>query len=165
MVRPYDERDLQRVGLIHSRSRQMAYAGLVPAEALALISPEQEVVDWGVRMATLPSPNVPVVVEVDGEVVGFALGQLTPEVGAELVAIHVLQEHHGIGAGSALMEAVVAAFHEWGVSDARLHVIQGNTRARAFYERHGWHTRGLAGTHDIGGARVPVVEYGLVVGC
>ncbi len=165
MVRPYDERDLPRVGLIHSHSRQAAYVGLVPDEALAKVTPEQQVVTWGVRMATLPSPNVPVVVEVAGEVIGFALGQLTPEVGAELVAIHVLPEHRGIGAGGALMEAVVNAFREWGVSDARLHVIEGNLSAQDFYRRHGWHLRGPAGTHEIGGATVQIVEYGLVLAC
>ena len=165
MVRPYDERDLPRIGLIHSRSRQAAYAGLVPDEALARVTPEQQVVAWGVRLAALPTPSVPVVVELDGEVIGFALGQLTPDVGAELVAIHVLPEHRGTGAGSALMTAVVDAFRGWGVSDARLHVIAGNTRAQAFYERHGWHRRGPAGTHEIGGAVVEIVEYGLVVAC
>ena len=78
IVRRYDERDLSRIGLIHSRSRQAAYAGLVPPNALALVTPEEQVEVWRVRMATLPSPNAPLVVEVDGEVVGFAVGQLTP---------------------------------------------------------------------------------------
>ena len=98
---------------------------------------------WRARMATLPSPNAPLVVEVGGEVVGFAVGQLTPVTGAELTAIHVLPEHRGTGAGKALLDAVVAAFGLWGVSDARLHVIAGNERAQAFYRRNGWHLRGL----------------------
>ena len=118
---------------------------------------------WRVRMATLPSPNAPLVVEVDGEVVGFAVGRLTPNTGAELTAIHVLPEHRGTGAGKALLDAVVAAFGQWGVSDARLHVVAGNERAQAFYRRNGWHLLGSAGNHEIGGASVPVLEYGLVV--
>ena len=163
IVRRYDERDLTRIGLIHSRSRRAAYAGLVPPDALARITPEEQAEVWRARMATLPSPNAPVVVEVGGEVVGFAVGRLTPDTGAELTAIHVLPEHRGTGAGKALLDAVVAAFGRWGVSDARLHVIAGNERAQAFYRRNGWLLRGSAGTHEIGGATVPVLEYGLVV--
>ena len=163
IVRRNDERDLTRIGLIHSRSRQAAYAGLVPPNALARVTPEEQVEVWRVRMATLPSPNAPLVVEVDGEVVGFAVGQLTPNTGAELTAIHVLPEHRGTGAGKALLDAVVAAFGQWGVSDARLHVVAGNERAQAFYRRNGWHLLGSAGNHEIGGASVPVLEYGLVV--
>jgi ribosomal protein S18 acetylase RimI-like enzyme len=163
IVRRYDERDLGRIGLIHSRSRQAAYAGLVPSDALARITPDEQVEVWRVRMATLPSPNAPLVVEVDGEVVGFAVGQLTPDTGAELTAIHVLPEHRGTGAGKALLDAVVVAFGQWGVSDARLHVVAGNERAQAFYRRNGWHLLGSAGNHEIGGASVPVLEYGLVV--
>jgi ribosomal protein S18 acetylase RimI-like enzyme len=163
IVRRYDERDLRRIGLIHSRSRQAAYAGLVPPDALARVTPDEQVEVWRIRMATLPSPNAPLVVEIGGEVVGFAVGQLTPNTGAELTAIHVLPEHRGTGAGKALLDAVVAAFGQWGVSDARLHVVAGNERAQAFYRRNGWHLRGSAGNHEIGGASVPVLEYGLVV--
>jgi ribosomal protein S18 acetylase RimI-like enzyme len=164
MVRPYDERDLERVGLIHSRSRQAAYTGLVPDEALARVTPEQQVEVWRERMARLPSPSAPLVAEVGGDVIGFALAQMTPETGAELVAIHVLPEHQGTGAGKALMVAVVAAFRDWGAAAATLHVIAGNERAQAFYRRSGWHLRGPAGYHDLGEAEVPVLEYGLVVG-
>jgi len=163
IVRRYDERDLPRIGLIHARSRQAAYAGLVPPEALARVTPEQQVEVWRARMATLPSPSAPVVVEVDGEVVGFAVAQLTPENGAELTAIHVLPEHRGTGAGKALLDAIVTAFGQWGVPQATLHVIAGNERAQAFYRRNGWHLRGSAGTHELGGATVPVLEYRLVV--
>lgn len=53
-------------------------------------------------------------VELDGEVVGFALGQFDRESGAELNAIHVLPERQGTGAGQALMDVVVEAFREWG---------------------------------------------------
>lgn len=82
-------------------------------------------------MASLPEQRAGVVVEHDGEVVGFALGQSDRESGAELNAIHVLPERQGTGAGQALMDVVVEAFREWGVSDAHLHVIEGNERAQA----------------------------------
>jgi len=58
---------------------------------------------------------------------------------------------------------VVDAFREWGAADAHLHVIAGNERARAFYRRNGWHLCGPVGSHEVGGAVVPILEYRLVI--
>ena len=42
LVRLYAEADLERIGWVHSHSRQSAYAGLVPADALAQVTPERQ---------------------------------------------------------------------------------------------------------------------------
>lgn len=162
-VRRWVPADLERIGLVHSRSRQAAYAALVPAEALARVTPEQQVRVWTARFASLPERHAALVVEHEGVVVGFALAELDAEAGAELNAIHVLPEHHGTGAGQALMDAVVDAFGKWGVTGAHLYVIEGNEHAQAFYRRNGWRLRGAAGFHEIGGATVPILEYRRVV--
>jgi ribosomal protein S18 acetylase RimI-like enzyme len=162
-VRRWVPADLDRIGLVHSRSRQDAYASLVPAEALARVTPEQQVRAWTARLFSLPEQHAAIVVEHEGEVVGFALAQLDAESGAELNAIHVLPEHHGTGAGQSLMDEVFKAFGEWGVAEAHLHVIEGNERAQAFYRRNGWRLHGPAGAHEVGGATVPILEYRLVV--
>lgn len=162
-VRRWVAADVERIGWVHSRSRQEAYAGLVPADALARVTPEQQAGFWRARLAGLPEQHAGVVVEHEGEVVGFALGQFDTESGAELNAIHVLPERQGIGAGQALMDVVVDAFREWGVADVHLHVIEGNERAQAFYRRNGWHLCGPAGSHEVGGAVVPILEYRLIV--
>jgi len=161
-VRRWVAGDVERIGWVHSQSRQQAYAGLVPPDALARVTPEQQASVWRARLASLPEQHAGVVVEHDGEVVGFALGQFDRESGAELNAIHVLPERQGTGAGQALMDLVVEAFREWGVSDAHLHVIVGNERAPAFYRRTGWRLYGPAGSHEVGGA-VAILEYRLVV--
>lgn len=155
--------DIERIGWVHSRSRQAAYAGLVPPDALARVTPEQQANAWRVRLASLPEQHAGVVVEHEGEVVGFALGQFQAESGAELTAIHVLPERQGTGAGRALMNVVLDAFRAWGVADAHLHVIAGNERAQAFYRRTGWQLRGPAGWHEVGGASVPILEYHLTL--
>jgi len=61
------------------------------------------------------------------------------------------------------MDAVIEAFGKWGVAEAHLHVIEGNDRAQAFYRRNGWRLDGSAGTHEVGGATLPILEYRLVV--
>lgn len=155
--------DLERIGLVHSRSRRQAYAGLVPAEALARVTPEEQATVWTARFAGLPGQHAALVVEHEGAVVGFALAQDDADAGAELTAIHVLPEHHGTGAGQLLMDAAVEALTSWGVDEAHLHVVDGNERAQAFYRRNGWRLRGAAGSHEIGGAAVPILEYRLVL--
>src|SRR3954452_23993 len=166
-VRRWVPADLERIGLVHSRSRQDAYASLVPAEALARVTPEQQVRVWTARLSTLPEQHAAVVVEREADVVGFAVAQLdgesAAESGAELNAIHVLPEHHGTGAGQSLMDAVIEAFGKWGVAEAHLHVVEVNDRAQAFYRRNGWRLDVSAGTHEVGGATLPILEYRLVV--
>ena len=154
---------MDQIGWVHSRSRQEAYAGLVPADALARVTPEQQALVWRARLACLPEPHAGLVVEHDGVVVGFALAQLVPQSGAELNAIHVLPEQRGTGGGQALMDVVIDAFCQWGVAEAHLHVIAGNERAQAFYRRNGWSLCGPAGSHEVGGAAVPILEYRRVV--
>jgi ribosomal protein S18 acetylase RimI-like enzyme len=165
MIRRYVEGDLPQIGHVHASSRQAAYSDLVPPHALARITPEAQTAAWQVRLAAITTPYELHVAVDDGSVIGFALALAHPGEGAELNAIHVLPDHQGTGVGRALMASAVATFTAWGVADARLHVIAGNERAQAFYRRNGWHLRGEAGTHEIGGAVVPLLEYGLVVAC
>jgi len=77
------------------------------------------------------------VAEVDGHVVGF-----TMVVGDEVEQVFVDPESHGTGVAARLLAAaeqqVAAAGHDM----AWLAVVVGNTRARAFYEKHGWRDAG-----------------------
>jgi ribosomal protein S18 acetylase RimI-like enzyme len=159
IVRRWTSADLERIGWVHSCSRQEAYAALVPADALARVTPEQQARVWRDRFANLPEQHAALVVEHEDVVVGFALAQLDAGGGAELNAIHVLPEQQGTGAGQALMEAIVDVFGSWGVAEAHLHVLEGNERAQAFYRRNGWCLCGPAGSHEVGGAAVPILEY------
>jgi ribosomal protein S18 acetylase RimI-like enzyme len=164
LIRAYDEADLDRVGWVHSRSRQAAYAGLVPSEALDKVTPEEQARVWRERLASLSGPHAMVVAEVDGLVVGFALGHGDGDGdGAELNAIHVLAAQHGSGIGQALLERVVEEFRRWGVASAHLWVVAGNERAQAFYRRNGWRHDGTRSRHQVGGAEVPILRYRLAL--
>ena len=66
--------------------------------------------------------------EADGAIVGFAAR--SP---GWLDHLYVLPTHHGLGLGHALLEQARAD-----VSEIQLWAFQRNTRARAFYEAHGF---------------------------
>jgi GNAT superfamily N-acetyltransferase len=146
-VRPWTEADLPTVGRLHAASRHHAYADLVDAGALARVTSETQEATWRQRWVRLRE--------------GFALPEPDRASQAELNALHVLPQHHRAGVGRALMDAVVAAMRTWDVRTAHLLVLEGNTRAESFYRRTGWSCRGRAGTHDVGGAQVPVLRYEL----
>ena len=56
----------------------------------------------------------------------------------ELICIHSLRNHWGEGYGSAMMEYVLARFKQEGYKSVILWVFEANTRARKFYEKHGF---------------------------
>ena len=69
---------------------------------------------------------------------GFLCWQET-EHGAEIVAIHSLPESWGTGLGRAMM---TEALKQIGDRPVHLWTFKENTRARRFYEKHGFHWDG-----------------------
>ena len=78
------------------------------------------------------------VAENDGDVVGFAAGNMLLEprydVDAELSAAYVRREFQRAGVGRRLVAAVADAQREHGARGLIVWVIAGNKGARAFYE-------------------------------
>ncbi|HEY8588803.1 MAG TPA: GNAT family N-acetyltransferase [Naasia sp.] len=89
--------------------------------------------------------NIAAVSEVAGEVVGIAMsGPAAPESADwQLFVLYVLADHHGTGAGAALLSAVIPPER-----DVSLWVADPNPRAQAFYRRHGFVPDGAAQTVD-----------------
>lgn len=56
----------------------------------------------------------------------------------ELICIHSLQDNWGKGYGSAMMQYVLAALQKEHYGSVILWVFEANTRARRFYEKHGF---------------------------
>jgi GNAT superfamily N-acetyltransferase len=73
------------------------------------------------------------VAEVDGVVVGF-----TMTAGDEVEQVFVDPSHHGTGVAAPLLEEAELRVRAAGYAEAWLAVVVGNSRARRFYERHGW---------------------------
>ena len=61
------------------------------------------------------------------------------EDGAEIIAIHTLPESRGTGLGHAMLTEVLSQI---GNQPAFLWAFKENTRARRFYEKHGFHWDG-----------------------
>lgn len=110
-----------------------AYRGLIPDEYLDDLSLTDEVL---ARIKTRydEEPAQTVGAWDGGTVIGMAAaGPCRDEDRAgerELYALYVLPSHWGTGTGKLLWEAVAPFTSLW--------VLEGNSRARAFYERHGF---------------------------
>ena len=79
---------------------------------------------------------------------GFICWQAT-ETGAEIVAIHSLPESWGTGLGHAMLSE---ALKQIGDCPAYLWAFKENTRARRFYEKHGFHWDGTERVSEFDGA-------------
>jgi GNAT superfamily N-acetyltransferase len=94
----------------------------------------------------LPGGEIRVLGEIGaiGEIGAFGEIGAIGEIGAfgEIVAIYLLPAQWGRGLGRELMDASLAELRGWGFTSALLWVLEGNVRARRFYESGGWQTDG-----------------------
>jgi len=79
-----------------------------------------------------------VVAVVDGEVAGFVM-----VVGDEIEQVYVAEQHRGSGVAALLLAEAERIVAVNGNERAWLAVVDGNVRARRFYERHGWTDEGV----------------------
>ena len=128
--------------------RMMGEPG-VYANLMQLPMPSEEL--WRKRLETMAEPDRPdlqLVAELDGEMVGSAGLHPAPQLRRRHVAmlgISVLPEAQGRGVGSALMQALCSYADSWGqLLRIELTVFTDNTRAMALYQRFGFR---LEGTH------------------
>jgi GNAT superfamily N-acetyltransferase len=160
-VRPAVAEDALGAARVHVRSWQSAYRGLIDQDYLDGLEPEL----WARRysfghMGLAPST----LVAVDGATIcglvttGLCRDEDLPNFG-ELLAIYVDPEHVGTGVGRLLIAAARERLRRVGVTSAALWVLDGNARARRFYERDGWNCDGARRTETFGNASVNEVRY------
>jgi GNAT superfamily N-acetyltransferase len=128
--------------LVHVRSWQAAYRGLMPQEVLDGLSIEQRAEGWRSILGDPERVSRTLVAERDGRIVGWAgFGDARDEDApgtGELWGIYVLPEAWSSGVGHTLIAAVERDLADAGHAIAYLWVLDGNERASTFYERHGW---------------------------
>jgi ribosomal protein S18 acetylase RimI-like enzyme len=146
VVRPAGPGDADEIAQVHVDSWRETYSGLIPDRYFDADALDARRRMWRAILRLDPMPGTLVVAERDGRVVGFAFAGsadhpdavkgVEPARGLHLFSIYLAAAEQGAGTGHALLEAAV------GDQPAQLWVAAANDRARAFYERHGFHTDG-----------------------
>lgn len=123
-----------------------ASLGVLAGRRLDDLSPYEERVESARKaFAGLPPGAGAWVAERAGEIVGVAVRS-----GAELRSLYVTPEAWGTGAATELMKAALGAIRGEGHAVSTLWVVEGNARARRFYEREGWAPTGETKASELG---------------
>ncbi|WP_322802635.1 GNAT family N-acetyltransferase [Thermoflexus sp.] len=156
---PEDALGIARVRVITWKAQ---YAGIVPAEYLAQLSPEEDAPRWR-RTLAHPAPGQFILVAEDqAQIVGFAAAgpeRTGDEVyRGEVYAIYVLPEHQRQGIDRRLMSICARELLRDGIDTLLVWVLEANP-ARRFYEQLGGELV-RTGWMEIGGARLRQLGYG-----
>ncbi len=166
VIRRAEPADAEAIAAVHVRSWQAAYLGLMPQAYLDGLTPAMRLPVWERLLGESSPPRTEVLVaEADGSVAGFAaLGpgrddDVDPASVAEISAIYLMPEVWGAGVGGRLIAAVLDSLATAGYEQATLWVVDGNTRARRFYERGGWRPDGAVQRDESDGFPLTEVRY------
>lgn len=181
-IRRATSEDAGEIAAVQIVTWRAAYVGLVPAAHLQALSLAGRTETW--RRLLNESGAPPKVADEqlavgeltatwvaisEGVVVGFADAGPTRDTDAvgrigELRAIYVLPEAWGTGVGHALHERATEWLRQRRYVTASLWVLEGNARARQFYERHGWRLEGTVAPIELAGETVTEIRYELDLG-
>jgi ribosomal protein S18 acetylase RimI-like enzyme len=158
--------DAAALAVVHVRTWQSAYAGLIPQDHLDSLDPAQREPGWRRWLSGLRPPAAVLVCGDGAAPSGFVAVQATRDPGAdstvtgEITAIYLLPECQGSGAGRELMTAAVAHLTSAGFRRATLWVLATNVRVRRFYEAAGWLPDGTSKVDSSRGFPLAEVRYG-----
>jgi ribosomal protein S18 acetylase RimI-like enzyme len=154
-VRPASPEDAEAIAQIHVQGFEEAYRGLIPDEALDVRTVELRRRVWSERLAGGAPEAFVLVADLHGEVAGFSSGRAAS---AEEAAGHpgrigcwenlyvrpdAVGSADGMRIGFALHQATVERLSELGFDEAVNFVVEGNERARRFFEAVGWRADGM----------------------
>jgi GNAT superfamily N-acetyltransferase len=165
-VRKAEAGDAMAIAVVHVRSWQAAYEGLVPQDYLDGLDPVRRRALWDRVLAEDAWPRAGVLVAGDGKrVAGFAHlrpardEDAGPSLIAEITAIYLVPEAWGIGVGRQLMTTSLDALERAGYRQATLWVLDSNERARRFYEAAGWRPDGTVKSDGSLGFPLSEIRY------
>jgi GNAT superfamily N-acetyltransferase len=160
LVRPAVPADAPAVAEVHVRGWQVGYRGLVDDAHLDALSVADRVGTWAQRLAD----GADVLVADDGRVrgpatTGPARDDDVARATGEGYALYVHPDAWGRGTGGTLLAAALDALAAGGHEGCVLWALEGNVRARTFYERRGWVADGSVKTEDHRGVLLREVRY------
>jgi len=142
LLRGAEPRDAHGIAVVHVRSWQEAYRGLMPQEVLDGLSIADREAGWARIIADPAQRSHTLIVERDGEIVGWASFGAARDADAvatgELWGIYAHPDEWSTGIGRLLLDGVEQQLRAEGHERAYLWVLAGNDRAARFYERNGW---------------------------
>jgi GNAT superfamily N-acetyltransferase len=133
--------DVAAIARVNVLSWRETYPGLLPRSYLRSLDVDQLTSRWRDLIRWQQPTQVTMVVEQDGEVVGFANAgparQRPPAHQGELYAIYLLARAQGRGWGRALVQAQAAHLLGHGMPRMQIWALRDNGPARRFYEHLG----------------------------
>ena len=168
-VRPAELGDAPRLGEIHVRAWQAAYAGVMPADYLDGLKAEVRAAMWTESLSAPPPGWEALVVEDASGVQGFAVfgpeehGAGRSDVG-ELYGINLDPDSWGLGMGRSLLRAAVEKMRSDGYAELVLWVVPSNDRARRLYDSEGWGPDGAEREEELLGVRIFDIRYRIGLG-
>jgi GNAT superfamily N-acetyltransferase len=154
-LRPATADDMSRVADLWHAGWHDAHPGHVPEELTA----SRTLAEFQARAPGRVGDTT--VAELDGELAGFVM-----VVGDEVEQVYVAPAHRGTGVAEVLLDEAVRQVASAGHGEAWLAVVEGNARARRFYERRGWHDDGALPYEVVSGGRTlisPCRRYGFSI--
>jgi GNAT superfamily N-acetyltransferase len=151
MLRGWTQEDASAIAEIWSLGWRDGHLGFVPPELAATRTEES------FRARAAARAHEARVAVVAGAIAGFII-----VVDDEVEQVYVSAPHRGTGVAGVLLGGAERQVRANGHSKAWLAVVAGNARARAFYERSGWHDEGpflYAAATDDGPINVPCHRY------
>jgi GNAT superfamily N-acetyltransferase len=168
VIRSARAADAAQIAVVHVRSWQGAYRGLLPQAYLDGLDPAQRVSRWERSLAGAGAGGGRtgvLVAEAGGSLLGFVSyspsrdSDLDSGRVGEIGAIYLLPGAWGKGIGRRLMDAALTCLTESGFAQAALWVLDSNVRARRFYEAGGWSADGAQKLDESRGFPISQVRY------
>lgn len=168
MIRKATQDDIQSIAVLHIEGWKAAYGGLVDQGYLDALSVEKRIEDWRGWMAAGESDTL--IAEKDGKAVGFITtgrtktpppgsSPIRPLYSAEVYALYLDPAVWRQGIGTALLKQASLNLKEQKHSSLCLWVLDGNVRAKGFYEKMGGQKVGSKMV-EIGPSKVKEACYG-----
>ena len=151
--------DAENIARAHVKAWQETYRGIMPDDFLDSLSLETRIQN---HKKSIPEIGY-LIAEEAGEILGFiCYGQSRDSKDAkdgEIFAINMIDKGKGRGIAAEMMRRATVEMAASGWKSLSLWVVEGNARARGFYEKMGGVTNGEEKTRPFGGRDVTEVKY------
>jgi GNAT superfamily N-acetyltransferase len=143
LIREARENDAEGFSRAYEASWNAAMEPLIGRTLGEIVAFEERVTRFRKDMSA-PAPGTQVLVAArEHEIVGLAVCRVEDGAG-EVQALYLVPSEWGSGTSDRLHKAALDGLRSLGAVDATLWVVEGNQRARRFYERNGWRADGEA---------------------